>query len=48
MTCGRWAAGEPVSCARPVGVERLAKWARRKPTLAAAYSGLLAVCSVGW
>ena len=41
---GRFAAGEPVS-ARAAGVtERLAKWARRKPTLAAAYTlGLLAV-----
>jgi tRNA A-37 threonylcarbamoyl transferase component Bud32 len=41
---GRFAAGEPLS-ARPAGVvERVAKWARRKPTLAAAYTlGLLAV-----
>jgi hypothetical protein len=39
---GRYLAGEPVR-ARPVGApERLAKWARRKPALAAAY-GLLAV-----
>ena len=40
----RFAAGEPVSV-RAAGVfERLAKWARRKPTLAAAYTlGLLAV-----
>jgi WD40 repeat protein len=41
---GRSAAGEPVSV-RAAGVaERAAKWARRKPTLAAAYAlGLLAV-----
>jgi hypothetical protein len=41
---GRFAAGEPVSV-RPAGVvERVAKWARRKPTLAAAYTfGLPAV-----
>jgi predicted Ser/Thr protein kinase len=41
---GRFAAGEPVSV-RPAGVvERVTKWARRKPTLAAAYTlGLLAV-----
>ncbi len=41
---GRWAAGEPVSVRAAGVVERIAKWARRKPTLAAAYSlGLLAV-----
>jgi serine/threonine protein kinase len=41
---GRFAAGEPVS-SRAAGVlERVAKWARRKPTLAAAYTlGLFAV-----
>ncbi len=40
----RWAAGEPVSV-RAAGIaERVAKWARRKPTLAAAYTlGLLTV-----
>jgi eukaryotic-like serine/threonine-protein kinase len=40
----RFLAGEPIA-ARPVTrLERLAKWARRKPTLAAAYMlGLLAV-----
>jgi WD40 repeat protein len=40
----RFLAGEPIT-ARPVSrLERLAKWARRKPTLAAAYTlGLLAV-----
>jgi hypothetical protein len=40
----RFLAGEPIA-ARPVTrLERLAKWARRKPTLAAAYTlGLLAV-----
>jgi WD40 repeat protein/tRNA A-37 threonylcarbamoyl transferase component Bud32 len=41
---GRFAAGAPVSV-RPAGVvERAAKWARRNPTLAAAYAlGLMAV-----
>ena len=40
---GRFAAGEPVSVRTTGLVERAAKWARRKPTLAAAYSlGLLA------
>ena len=40
----RWAAGEPVSVRAAGNVERLAKWARRKPTLAAAYTlGLLTV-----
>jgi hypothetical protein len=40
----RWLAGEPIM-ARPVTrLERAAKWARRKPTLAAPYTlGLLAV-----
>ncbi len=40
----RWAAGEPVSV-RAAGIaERVAKWARRKPTLAAAYTlGLLSL-----
>ena len=32
---GRWAAGEPVSVRAAGMVERIAKWARRKPTLAA-------------
>ena len=41
---GRFAAGEPVSVRAAGVVERAAKWARRKPTLAAAYTlGLLAV-----
>jgi eukaryotic-like serine/threonine-protein kinase len=41
---GRFAAGEPVSVRSTGVVERVAKWARRKPTLAAAYTlGLLAV-----
>ena len=41
---GRFAAGEPVSVRSAGLVERAAKWARRKPTLAAAYMlGLLAV-----
>src|SRR5262249_53522229 len=40
----RFAAGEPVSVRAAGVVERAAKWARRKPTLAAAYTlGLLAV-----
>jgi WD40 repeat protein len=40
----RWAADEPVSVRAAGAVERVAKWARRKPTLAAAYSlGLLAL-----
>ena len=34
----RWAAGEPVSVRAAGAVERVAKWARRKPTLAAAYT----------
>ena len=39
---GRFAAGEPVSVRAAGAVERVAKWARRKPTLAAAYTlGLL-------
>jgi WD40 repeat protein/tetratricopeptide (TPR) repeat protein len=39
-----WMAGEPVSVRAAGAVERVAKWARRKPTLAAAYSlGLLAL-----
>ncbi len=39
-----WAAGEPVSVRAAGAVERVAKWARRKPTLAAAYTlGLLAL-----
>ena len=39
----RFAAGEPVSVRAAGVVERVAKWARRKPTLAAAYTlGLLA------
>ena len=39
---GRFAAGEPVSVRAAGAVERVAKWARRKPTLAAAYAlGLL-------
>ena len=38
----RFAAGEPVSVRAAGAVERVAKWARRKPTLAAAYAlGLL-------
>jgi serine/threonine-protein kinase len=41
---GRFAAGEPVSVRAAGVVERVAKWARRKPTLAAAYTlGLLAL-----
>jgi len=41
---GRFAAGEPVGVRAAGVVERVAKWARRKPTLAAAYAlGLLAV-----
>jgi hypothetical protein len=41
---GRFAAGDPVSVRAAGVVERAAKWARRKPTLAAAYTlGLLAV-----
>ncbi len=40
----RFAAGEPVSVRAAGVVERAAKWARRKPTLAAAYTlGLLAL-----
>src|SRR5262249_48106353 len=40
---GRFAGGEPVSVRAAGVVERVAKWARRKPTLAAAYTlGLLA------
>ena len=40
----RFAAGEPVSVRATGLVERAAKWARRKPTLAAAYTlGLLAM-----
>jgi predicted Ser/Thr protein kinase len=40
----RFVAGEPVSVRAAGVVERAAKWARRKPTLAAAYTlGLLAV-----
>ena len=35
---GRFAAGEPVSVRAAGVVERAAKWARRKPTLAAAYT----------
>jgi WD40 repeat protein len=43
----RFLAGEPVK-ARPVGMlERAAKWARRRPTLAAAYGLLLAVLVLG-
>ncbi len=43
----RFAAGEPVSVRAAGLVERAAKWARRKPTLAAAYTlGLLAVLLV--
>ena len=48
---GRWMAGEPVSVRAAGLVERAAKWARRKPTLAAAYTlGLLALalrCGMG-
>ena len=45
---GRWAAGEPVSVRATGVVERIAKWARRKPTLAAAYFlGLLTVLLTG-
>jgi hypothetical protein len=41
---GRFVAGEPVNVRAAGVVERAAKWARRKPTLAAAYVlGLLAV-----
>jgi tetratricopeptide (TPR) repeat protein/tRNA A-37 threonylcarbamoyl transferase component Bud32 len=44
----RWAAGEPVSVRAAGVVERVAKWARRKPTLAAAYSlGLLTILLSG-
>jgi tRNA A-37 threonylcarbamoyl transferase component Bud32 len=40
----RFAAGQPVSVRAVRPVERMAKWARRNPTLAAAYTlGLLAV-----
>ncbi len=40
----RFAAGEPVSVRAAGAVERVAKWARRKPTVAAAYAlGLLAL-----
>src|SRR6516165_104982 len=40
----RFAAGEPVSVRAAGVVERVARWARRKPTLAAAYTlGLLTV-----
>jgi tRNA A-37 threonylcarbamoyl transferase component Bud32 len=40
----RWTGGEPVSVRAAGAVERVAKWARRKPTVAAAYTlGLLAV-----
>ncbi len=40
----RFAAGEPVSVRAAGAVERVAKWARRKPTVAAAYAlGLLAM-----
>jgi WD40 repeat protein len=40
----RFAAGEPVSVRAAGAVERLAKWTRRKPILAAAYAlGLLAL-----
>ena len=40
----RWAGGEPVGVRAAGAVERVAKWARRKPTVAAAYTlGLLAV-----
>src|SRR5262249_13110757 len=40
---GRFLGGEPVSVRAAGVVERVAKWARRKPTLAAAYTlGLLA------
>src|SRR5262249_6455363 len=39
---GRFTSGEPVSVRAARVVERAAKWARRKPTLAAAYTlGLL-------
>ena len=37
-TWARFAAGEPVSVRAAGMVERVAKWARRKPTLAAAYT----------
>jgi tRNA A-37 threonylcarbamoyl transferase component Bud32 len=41
---GQFAAGEPVSVRAAGVVERAAKWARRKPTLAAAYTlGLLSI-----
>jgi WD40 repeat protein len=44
---GRFVRGEPIS-ARPAGrVERLAKWARRKPALAAAYALSLAAILLG-
>src|SRR5262249_37969862 len=44
----RFAAGEPVSVRAAGVVERAGKWARRKPTLAAAYTrGLLAVLRGG-
>jgi hypothetical protein len=40
----RFAAGEPVSVRAAGALERVAKWARRKPTVAAAYTlGLLAL-----
>jgi len=35
---GKFVAGEPVSVRAAGIVERAAKWARRKPTLAAAYA----------
>jgi serine/threonine-protein kinase len=44
----RFAAGEPVSVRAAGAVERVAKWARRKPTLAAVYTlGLLALLLSG-
>jgi tRNA A-37 threonylcarbamoyl transferase component Bud32 len=44
----RFVAGEPVSVRAPGMVERAAKWARRKPTLAAPYTlGLLAALLSG-
>ncbi len=43
----RFAAGEPVSGRAAGAIERAAKWARRKPTLAAAYALSLLVMLLG-
>jgi hypothetical protein len=42
------AAGEPVSVRAAGAVERMAKWARRNPTLAAAYALGLLTLLFGW